>query len=234
MEFVPQSIKDGILEYADEFAKKANSDGFTPPHRSGTVTAATHFTAYLPGCPVHPSYPAMHSAASNWGYTSQIIYNATPQMTCEALKVDYAVSKARTVAGVHFKKDNTDGLNFGQAQAARFLDYYFMERGGDIEYIRNKIAEKRFDWREVDMSKFPADCTQATAADLANAGVSSFANANSDRFGGTSDGALPQAQFSAVAGNEVPADDADQFDPFDPFLAFDFGYECSANNPWAP
>lgn len=234
LEYVPQSIKDGISEYAAEFAKKAvviNGNSVTPPHTSGTVTAATHFTAYRPGSPVHGSYPAMHSAASNWSFVSQIIYNATPQMVCEAIKTDFAVSKARTVAGVHFRWDNIDGLNIGQEQTSRFLDYYFMEMGGDIDYIRQKIADKRFDWRQVDMAVLGAvNCEEATAADLARAGVSSFAGANSDRFG-TSDGALPQAQFSVAAGDGGIDNSGSLGDDSPP--AFDFNFDCAAN-PWGP
>ena len=234
LEYVPESIKKQLTDYADEFAKKAvviNGNSVTPPHTSGTVTAATHFTAYRPGSPVHGSYPAMHSAASNWSFVCQIVYNATPQMVCEAIKTDFAVSKARTVAGVHFRLDNIDGLNIGQEQAARFLDYYFMEMGGDIDYIRQKIADKRFDWRQVNMAVLgDVDCEQATAADLARAGVSSFEGANSDRYG-TSDGALPQEQFSVAAGDGDDDTGNGVVDNSPP--AFNFDFACAAN-PWGP
>ena len=227
LEYVPESIKKQLTDYADEFAKKAvviNGNSVTPPHTSGTVTAATHFTAYRPGSPVHGSYPAMHSAASNWSFVCQIVYKATAKMVCEAIKTDFAVSKARTVAGVHFRLDNIDGLNIGQEQAARFLDYYFMEMGGDIDYIRQKIADKRFDWREIDMAKLgEVNCEEATDADLARAGVSSFAGANSDRFG-TSDGALPQAQFSVAAG-DGDGNTGDSFVDNSP-PAFNFDFAC--------
>lgn len=234
LEYVPDSIKTEIKKYATKFAENAvNIDGkfVTPPHTSNTVTAATHFTAYRPGSPVHPSYPAMHSAASNWSFVCQIVYKATPQMVCEAIKTDFAVSKARTCAGVHFETDNIDGLNIGQEQAARFLDYYFMEMGGEIDYIRQKIADKRFDWRKVDMAVLGAvDCKEATAADLDRAGVSSFAGENSDRFG-TSDGALPQAQFSVAAGDGDTDNSGTVGDDSPP--AFDFNFDCAAN-PWGP
>ena len=230
LDYVPESIKNKTKEYADEFANNAELiDGnlVTPPHTSGTVTAATHFTAYRPGSPVHGSYPAMHSAASNWAFVCQIVYNATPQMVCEAIKTDFAVSKARTVAGVHFWRDNIDGLNIGQEQAARFLPYYFMEMGGDIEYIRQKVADKRFDWRQVDMAELgQVDCEQATAADLARAGVASFADDNSDRFSGNVNDGLPEAQFGVAAGDVGKPDN--NADSFDTPPGFDFGYECSA------
>lgn len=229
LDYVPDSIKTRITEYADEFANSAvviDGNLVTPPHTSSTVTAATHFTAYFPGSPVHGSYPAMHSAASNWSFVCQIVYNATPQMVCEAIKTDFAVSKARTVAGVHFRLDNIDGLNIGQEQAARFLPYYFMEMGGDIDYIRQKIADKRFDWRQVDMAKLGmVDCEKATAADLAGAGVSSFAGDNSDRFSSNANDYLPQAQFGVAAGD---GDTDDNADIFDAPPGFDFGYECAA------
>ena len=238
LDYVPDSIKAMITEYAYWFAEKAvpvgpNGELVTPPHTSGTVTAATHFTAYRPGSPVHPSYPAMHSAASNWSFVSQIIYKATAQMVCEAIKVDYAVSKARTVAGVHFITDNIDGLNIGQEQAARFLEYYFMEMGGDINYIRQKIADKRFDWRDVKMNLLPEDCTVATAADLAQAGVSSFDGS----VGGMQVTNMADSAMSMSGGNSVvvvkpsPQNSPDDFDLG--FEGFDFNYanECAAN-PW--
>ena len=154
-------------------------------------------------------------------------------MVCEAIKTDFAVSKARTVAGVHFELDNIDGLNIGQEQAARFLDYYFMEMGGDIDYIRQKIADKRFDWRQVDMAVLgKVNCEEATAADLASAGVSSFAGANSDRFSSNTNDALPQAQFSVAAGDGDTGNGGTS-DYDSSFEQFDFSFDCAANQ-WGP
>eukprot|EP00563_Minutocellus_polymorphus_P020958 CAMPEP_0197734258 /NCGR_PEP_ID=MMETSP1434-20131217/44330_1 /TAXON_ID=265543 /ORGANISM="Minutocellus polymorphus, Strain CCMP3303" /LENGTH=297 /DNA_ID=CAMNT_0043321667 /DNA_START=1 /DNA_END=895 /DNA_ORIENTATION=- len=166
MDYVPQRIKDKIMEYDKERQK-------TP---AGGVVDAPDFTAYPPGSPVHPSWPAMHSAASNWSFGCQILYNPTPAMVCEAIKTDYAVSWARTVAGVHFKEDNIAGLNIGQEQAYRFYESYFMEQGGDVEYIKNKLEAKKFNWTEVDMEYLGEfDCINAKACHLVKAGIPSFA-----------------------------------------------------------
>jgi len=69
----------------------------------------------------------------------------------------------------------SSGLAIGQAQSARHLDYYFMENGGDLEYIRAKIEAKRFDWMKVNMSMLDEiDCKYATNEIMYAAGLSSF------------------------------------------------------------
>ena len=71
--------------------------------KSMNLSHAAEFTAYEDGSPMHPSYPAMHSAASTCSYWIPAICKITPDQYCEALRVDYATSYARTVAGVHYR-----------------------------------------------------------------------------------------------------------------------------------
>jgi hypothetical protein len=69
--------------------------------QSMNLKHAADFTAYEDGSPMHPSWPAMHAAASVCSYWLPAIAKVTPEQYCEALRVDYAVAYARTVAGVH-------------------------------------------------------------------------------------------------------------------------------------
>jgi len=204
LEFVPQSILDAISLYATA---------------NGGIENAEDFTAYKGvGSPMHPSYPAMHSAASNYSFLLQISSKATPQMVCEAIKVDFAVSKARTAAGVHFVTDNIDGLNIGQEQASLLFPTYFKEMGGDYDYIKAKVDAKRFDWRNVDMTKlYDVDCRFATDCDLAGAGVSSFTC-------GLQGFAVGSVQSSTVVGSDGVVQD---FNPgFDIPPAFNFNFDA--------
>jgi len=109
--------------------------------------SANAFTQYPEGSPRHPSWPAMHSAASNISFWLQVVMNLTPEQLCEAQKVDFAVSFARTVAGVHFEDDNIAGLNMGQEVVARAIpDYFEAKYGSNKANVRQKVNEKRFLW----------------------------------------------------------------------------------------
>jgi len=112
---------------------------------------ATDFARYPEGSPRHPSWPAMHSAASNISFWLQAVMNLTPSQLCEAKKVDYAVAYARTVAGVHFPGDNIAGLNMGQIVVAEAIAEHLSEKyDSDKWYIKNKIDNLRFDWKDYD------------------------------------------------------------------------------------
>ena len=120
------------------------------------LTTPQSFTAYPEGCPRHPSWPAMHSAASSASFWMAIMLNLTPAQYCEALRVDYAVAFARTCAGVHYSTDNIAGLNLGQELMAELLpDHLATTYGSDPDKVRAKIEEYRFDWK--DFSSF--SCT---------------------------------------------------------------------------
>jgi hypothetical protein len=63
-----------------------------------------HDACFLPcydrkGSPTHPSWPAMHAAGSSCSYWIPAVAKLTPEQYCEALRVDFAVAFARTVAG---------------------------------------------------------------------------------------------------------------------------------------
>lgn len=73
------------------------------------LQSATDFTAYPEGSPRHPSWPAMHSAASSASLWLAIVADLTPEQKCQARLVDWVVSYARTIAGVHYTDDNIAG-----------------------------------------------------------------------------------------------------------------------------
>jgi hypothetical protein len=106
------------------------------------------FGQYPEGAPPHPSWPAMHSASSNISLWLAVVAKLTPEQRLEAKKTDLAVAMARTVAGVHYKDDNTAGLNMGQEIVARELPYYLASKyGADPIKVKRKIEALRFDWR---------------------------------------------------------------------------------------
>ncbi|GAX28267.1 hypothetical protein FisN_27Hh082 [Fistulifera solaris] len=119
---------------------------------------ATSFTAYPEGSPSHPAWPAMHSAASAASFWISVVANLTPEQYCEALRVDYAVAYARTVAGVHYPTDNIMGLNLGQMILAdRMPDHFAESFGTDRAKIQAKIDRMRFDWNDFNVD----DCSIA-------------------------------------------------------------------------
>lgn len=105
------------------------------------------FTAYPEGSPMHPSWPAMHSAASSLSLWLPVVANLTPEQERQAKLVDYGVAYGRTVAGVHYDHDNVMGLALGQEIIAqelpKYLKYVF---GSDVDKVEQKLATKRFDW----------------------------------------------------------------------------------------
>eukprot|EP00588_Corethron_pennatum_P005334 CAMPEP_0194284666 /NCGR_PEP_ID=MMETSP0169-20130528/28246_1 /TAXON_ID=218684 /ORGANISM="Corethron pennatum, Strain L29A3" /LENGTH=593 /DNA_ID=CAMNT_0039030551 /DNA_START=184 /DNA_END=1965 /DNA_ORIENTATION=+ len=115
--------------------------------RTLNLPSPSSFTAYSEGCPNHPSYPAMHSAASSISFWLSVVLDLTPQQEEEARRLDYAVSYARTVAGVHFVSDNVAGMTLGQELVARELPGYLEQwYGADAKKVREKIRKKRFSW----------------------------------------------------------------------------------------
>ncbi|KAI2491159.1 hypothetical protein MHU86_23417 [Fragilaria crotonensis] len=113
------------------------------------LQSATEFTAYPEGSPKHPSWPAMHSASSSASLWMSVVMDLSPQQYCQVLKTDYAISFARTVAGVHYVSDNMAGLNLAQELIARLLPHYLNEKyGSSKRAVREKIALWRFDWND--------------------------------------------------------------------------------------
>jgi membrane-associated phospholipid phosphatase len=117
---------------------------------------ATDFTAYDEGSPTHPSWPAMHSAASSASFWLAVVLDLNSAQYCEALRVDYAVSYARTVAGVHYPTDNIAGLNLGQHIMAEQLAAHMASKyGSNQAAVQAKIEDLRFNWADFD----PDDCS---------------------------------------------------------------------------
>lgn len=117
---------------------------------------AENFTAFPEGCPPHPSWPAMHAAASATSLWLPVVANLTSDQYCEVLRLDFAVAMARTVAGVHYTEDNYAGLQFGQEFIARQLPTYLAQRfGSNATAVEAKVKTLRFDWKTFN----PIDCT---------------------------------------------------------------------------
>ena len=110
------------------------------------LTSALDFGAYPSGSPRHPSYPAMHSAASSSSLWLAVVMNLTPEQVAETRRLDWAVSRFRTVAGVHYDTDNRAGLAIGQEVIAQQLPAFLQTFGADPAAVQEKIARSRFDW----------------------------------------------------------------------------------------
>jgi membrane-associated phospholipid phosphatase len=120
------------------------------------LTRAEDFTHYDEGCPLHPSWPAMHSASSASSLWLAVVADLTADQYCQALRTDYAVAFARTVAGVHYTTDNIAGLNLGQKVLANKLADHLSERyGADPQVLQQKVDSLIFDWNTFD----PITCT---------------------------------------------------------------------------
>jgi len=112
---------------------------------------AVNFTAYGEGSPRHPSWPAMHSAASQTSFWMSVVLDLTPEQLCQARLVDWGVAYARTVAGVHYGDDNIQGLNIGQEVIAQLLPIYMKNKyGSDQNEVEAKVAKMRYNWFDFD------------------------------------------------------------------------------------
>mmetsp|Transcript_13397 Transcript_13397/g.28150 ORF Transcript_13397/g.28150 Transcript_13397/m.28150 type:complete len:526 (-) Transcript_13397:370-1947(-) len=119
--------------------------------QSMNLEHATSFTAYEDGSPMHPSFPAMHSAGSTCSYWIPAICKVTADQYCEVLRVDYAVAYARTIAGVHYNMDNIAGLNIGQRIIREKMPTMLAERYGyDAAQLVAKLEALSFDWNDFD------------------------------------------------------------------------------------
>lgn len=110
------------------------------------LTRPEDFTAYEDGCPHHPSWPAMHSAASSASLYLAVLLDLTPEQIAETQKLDYAVASFRSLAGVHYETDNRAGLALGQEVIAQELPKVLERFGADPQAVRAKIEKVRHDW----------------------------------------------------------------------------------------
>lgn len=144
----------------EEIASKIFKDEiFVPPEYGNIVKkaklmnrldeSATRFTAYPEGSPTHPSWPAMHSAASAASFWLDVVLDLTEEQLCEARKLDFAIAQARSVAGVHYEDDNIAGLILGQSILTQRLPSVFEERyGSNKANVEARCKDKRYDWTE--------------------------------------------------------------------------------------
>lgn len=119
--------------------------------RQMNLRSAADFTAYEEGCPKHPSWPAMHAATASTSFWMSIVMNLNDEQLCELRKTDYAISYARTIAGVHYTDDNIAGLNLAQEVLARALPRFLKEKyNANPVSVARKVRLWRFDWRNFD------------------------------------------------------------------------------------
>ena len=113
------------------------------------LTKMEDFTAYPEGSPRHPSWPAMHAAASAASLWMAVVMDLSDEQWCDVKGVDYSIGYARTVAGVHYYTDTIAGLNIGQEVLARLLPGYLEEKyGSNPAAVAAKIERVRFDWND--------------------------------------------------------------------------------------
>mmetsp|Transcript_17540 Transcript_17540/g.25599 ORF Transcript_17540/g.25599 Transcript_17540/m.25599 type:complete len:437 (-) Transcript_17540:761-2071(-) len=113
----------------------------------------TDFTAYAEGSPTHPSWPAMHSASSVSSFWLDVVLELTEEQRCDARMLDWSVSYARTVAGVHYTTDNISGLTVGQDILAQLLpDHLSDVYGANKKVVDAKIQRAMVDWTEFENS----------------------------------------------------------------------------------
>ena len=140
-ESVAWAVHTGELEAPAHIKEKIAQMNLTKPE---------DFTAYKEGCPNHPSWPAMHSAASSASLYMAVLMDLSPEQMAEAKRLDYSVATFRSAAGVHYDTDNRAGLALGQEVIAKQLPEYLEQFGADPDKVRAKIDRLRHDWFEYD------------------------------------------------------------------------------------
>jgi hypothetical protein len=113
------------------------------------LTHMEDFGAYDEGAPMHPSWPAMHSAASCMSVWLPIVVDLTEEQLEEVKKTDLAVSMARTVAGVHYIDDNIAGLAMGQKIIQDTLPGFLQAKyNADPDAVRARLIANHFSWAD--------------------------------------------------------------------------------------
>lgn len=143
-EEIAYKIKTGDIA-APRFKNMIN---FTDTVDKLDYDTSTGFTDYDVGSPNHPSWPAMHSAASAASFWLNIVTDLSVEQLCEARKLDYAISYARTVAGVHYPQDNIAGLIAGQEILIQTLPKYLhIVYGSDKAKVKDRARLASYDWK---------------------------------------------------------------------------------------
>jgi len=143
-EEIAWKIKTGEI-IAPSFRSMQN---FTENFEMLVYDTSEGFTDYDVGSPNHPSWPAMHSAASAGSFWLNIVADLTEKQLCEARKLDYAVSYARTVAGVHYPQDNIAGLMAGQEILHELLPQYLHKTYGSVKKdVRKRSSLAKYNWK---------------------------------------------------------------------------------------
>lgn len=106
------------------------------------------FTTYPEGCPGHPSYNAMHSAAAGAGALALKVMMDLNEDDMNMINLTARnMAYFRTVAGVHYPQDNAVGLWLGEETVARVLPNFLADNYGvDPVLIDVIISSNRFGW----------------------------------------------------------------------------------------
>jgi hypothetical protein len=93
---------------------------------------------------LHPSWPAMHSSGSSCSYWLPAVAKLSPQQYCEALRLDYAVAYARTVAGKRHHKTFFLVVDrewrLGAISRPYLMDRYILSFGSGVHYPMDNFA----------------------------------------------------------------------------------------------
>jgi hypothetical protein len=96
----------------------------------------------------------MHAGGSTLSIWLPALYKLTAEQYLEALRMDYSVSIARTVAGVHYPQDIIAGLNVGQRIIREQLPAYMKDNYGyDRKKVKKMVQALSFDWNDFDSLK---------------------------------------------------------------------------------
>ena len=105
------------------------------------------FTTYDEGCPKHPAFNAMHSAAAAAaGTIIKVMIECDP---ATKLEIDLGVRNVgyfRTMAGVHWQVDNDAGFWLGQETVNRFIVPELVSLGANQTAVEAALAAAQTDW----------------------------------------------------------------------------------------
>lgn len=105
------------------------------------------FTMFPEGCPNHPAYNAMHSAAAGAiALVIKVMFDLTGMDRHEVDMTAYDMAFFRTRAGVHYPTDNSIGLWMGEETVTRWLPDVLLEIGVPTAEIESAFVTARTDW----------------------------------------------------------------------------------------